>query len=207
MPALSSLTREVTLGQHQLALAVVLSSISSRLPLLRDLHLTCADSWEEGAQRVWEQLGSVTQVTRLEVTFDTDRGCDVNMSTAHGCMLAHLAPLRNLTGLQQLCIDSCICQQPGAGQGEQGDSFQFLEALTALTHLNISVPSTQGFPSISSCTALQVLRLLPARRGTGGCHLTAADWEAVGQLARLTALQLSRRHQTPVLPKQQNMLL
>ena len=204
LPALSNLTIEVTLGQQSVALAVVLSSISSRLPRLRDLTLVCADSWEECAQRVWEQLGGITQVTCLQVLFEAD-GRGNSGSERRGCMLPHLAPLGNLTGLQQLSINSCKQpQQGGEGQGQQGMGFEFLGELAALTHLDIAVASIHGFTSISSCTALQVLRLRPVRSSGDGGRLSDVDWDALGHLSSLTQLRITPFHQPQLSHNQQH---
>jgi hypothetical protein len=71
-------------------------------------------------------------------------------------------------------------QQAGDGQGHEGGGFEFLGDLTALTHLDIAVPYTRGFASISSCTALQMLQLrLVLNAYIDGC-LGDEEWEAVG---------------------------
>lgn len=200
LPALNSLTVNVTVRDQPLALAVVFSSISSRLPLLRNLNLVCADSWRrEGVHRVWEQLGSITQVTSSEVLFRGPDGAAGDPDNPSSCWMHQLAPLRGLTGLQRLCMGSCTRQQQEAGQGPLGSGFQFLEALTALTSLDIPTPFCQGLASISSCTALQALRLRALlgqiSSSTHGAPLSNADWEVVGQLERLTELRLRRSHQ------------
>jgi hypothetical protein len=119
-------------------------------------------------------------------------------------LLPHLAPLRNLTGLQQLHITSCKqLQHGGEEQGQQGEGFEFLGELTALTDLEIAVPSTHGFTNISSCTALQRLWLRPVGNSSGGGRLSDEDWEAVGQLGHLTELHINMKHQPRSLSTQQ----
>jgi hypothetical protein len=202
MPALTSLALALIFSQQPLALAMIINSISSRLPRLQDLTLAFTESWEDGAQQVWEQLGSITQLTSLKVHFDN---CRVEAGdTSKGCLLPHLAPLRNLTGLQQLHITSCKqLQHRGEEQGQQGGGFEFLGELTALTDLEIAVPSTHGFTSISSCTALQRLWLRPMGNSSGGGRLSDEDWEAVGQLGHLTELHINMKHQPRSLSAQQ----
>jgi hypothetical protein len=71
MPALTSLALALIFSQQPLALAMIINSISSRLPRLQDLTLAFTESWEDGAQQVWEQLGSITQLTSLRCTLTT----------------------------------------------------------------------------------------------------------------------------------------
>jgi hypothetical protein len=97
MPALSSLTLEATLGQQPLALAVIISSINDRLPLLRDLTLSCSDSWDTaGVLQVWEQIGSVTQITSLTVKYNNRNRAEHIRADPKSCLLSHLTPLAQL---------------------------------------------------------------------------------------------------------------
>ena len=179
MPQLSALAVSVALGQQPLAAAMAISSISSRLPQLRYLGVYSTDSLVS-AQQVWDSLGTATQLTALNIQFAS--------GVRTGCTVRNLLPLGSLTGLQQLIIG----ERWGRQQQEGGGSFAFLGALTALTFLDIAIPSTTGLSSISSCTALQALRLCSAPRlapGNNAWRLPGAtEWQAIGQLTQLTEL-------------------
>mgnify|MGYP001806877685 CR=1 FL=1 len=173
-----NITIEGTL--NSLALGVVLSSINTQLPQLRSLALTAKHSWT-GAEAVRAQLGQATQLTRPAVGFDRAVGL--------GAHLKDLAPLSSLTGLQQL---NFLLANKGAqlqpAEVDSGDA-QFLAHLTALTELQGDFMLKPGMlQHISNCTALQSWSMQVGFL----VQPSSSDWQVLGELTRLTKLQVAR---------------
>jgi len=99
------------------------------------------------------------------------------------CYKADLMQLSKLCRLERLRVDL-----PVVNAADHPVCFDLVAQLTALTALELTVGTSEGFSSIGNCSNLQELKVKDAAEV--GFELSANDWEVVGQLTQLTYLML-----------------
>jgi len=185
LPQFNRISLNFKVHPNPAAMAMQLGAMRTQLLHLRSLDIESSKQWPHHSAAAWQQLGSITQLTRLVLNFN---------NSAHAAFrLKTLSELGRIQRLQELSVTAW-----GAVRPQQGSELHFLSKLTALTSLTLSVPSVAGLSSISSCCKLRSLMVLLVPHA----HqvLTAAECEAVGKLTRLTKLVLGWRLDPPAVP-------
>lgn len=102
----------------------------------------------------------------------------------------HLSVLGKLNNLEQLAIQipghTALLDVPGNAP----QLCSWLASLSSLTHLVLSIPTVSGVCSISGCTSLCDLSLQGAAVKGAELQLGDTEWDALGHLTRLTALDV-----------------
>lgn len=185
LPQFNRISLHFKVHPNPAAMAMQLGAMRTQLLHLRSLDIDSSKQWPHHSAAAWQQLGSITQLTRLVLNFN---------NSAHAAFrLKTLSELGRIQRLQELSVTAW-----GAVRPQQGSELHFLSKLTVLTSLTLSVPSVAGLSSISSCCKLRSLMVLLVPHA----HqvLTAAECEAVGKLTRLTKLVLGWRLDPPAVP-------
>lgn len=161
-------------------LTMQLGILRDQLPQLRTLSIECAEPWYK-AGTPWQLLGSMTQLTRLDVQFTApeDRYMEHDSTALSMAQVAKLSALRPLQQLR-LSVPKWVVQVD--------DGLQFLSKLTSLTSLEVQLPFIEGLSSISSCTGLR--DLLVWRDEAHDEKLSVPECSAVSHLTHLTSLDL-----------------
>lgn len=174
LPRLNHLILLNTPHPSPTAMAMQLAQIRAHLPHLRRLTLVVAENWL-AASAAWQQLGSITQLTRIELRFTTQ--------TNRAFQMRDLAELAGLRGLQHLAVTAQrVCTK------QQHSGLQFLGRLTALSALDLQLPTAKGLSTISRCSRLR--RLLVQQVPQAQYRLKPTLPKSLQHLTKLTQLEL-----------------
>jgi hypothetical protein len=143
------------------------------------LTLRVKDEWEAD-ELVWRAIGQLPQLGRLWLQWDP-----FTVTTSP----RHLSTLKPLAGtLRTLCMSQHVMLQQ-----EPSIDYSVLGSFQHLAHLYLQLPTMwQGLHNISSCSCLEILQLTATAPETR--HLEPHECAAIGQLTRLSELQLLGLH-------------
>lgn len=166
------------------AMAMLLANMRAQLPQLRTLSITASgySNWH-AAGSAWQQLGRVKQLTALQVSFPAA----LPVPAFKLCDLSELSALFSLKRLHVTAERVCSRQKHSY--------LLWLRHLTALTELQLQLPSIKGLSSISSCLELRRLSVRSISGATPETmhRLKASLAESVGMLTKITHLRLQGR--------------
>jgi len=108
-----------------------------------------------------------------------------------------LAALSKLSSLRTLSLRAPSLRAVHVAPDDEASMavpwLSFLSGTTALTELHLTVPTVRGLTAVSSCGDLQALYLLGADDDAPA--LGELEWQAIGQLTKLTTLGLTNQLQ------------
>jgi hypothetical protein len=134
------------------ALGLLLGLLRTQLPGMRGFALVSEQRWVDTGGAQWYQLGSMSQLTSLELNFLSTPLISYNYAFA----VRDLAQLGRLTGLQRLAVKAAKVKNH-----KVDSDLQFLSKLTALTALTLALPPGQSrkLEGFGRCTNLRSLVL------------------------------------------------